>query len=108
MSENNTQETNENIDKNIQIEAKKSNDKSLTTSISVKSNNENEKIVENKKKSKKGVSFSNPVSQIIEVESYKKFNEDISETRFYYNYQEKKDNSQKRKKSQAKCVCVLF
>ena len=77
-------------DENNKIEAKKTNDKSLTTSISIKSNIENEKIIENKKKNKKNVKFSNPLVKVIDVESYKKFNEDISETRYYYNYQEKK------------------
>ena len=90
-------------DENNKIEAKKTNDKSLTTSISIKSNIENEKIIENKKKNKKNVKFSNPLVKVIDVESYKKFNEDISETRYYYNYQEKKKNS-KKNNSQIKCI----
>lgn len=96
-------------DENNKIEAKKTNDKSLTTSISIKSNIENEKIIENKKKNKnnKNVKFSNPLVKVIDVESYKKFNEDISETRYYYNYQEKKKNS-KKNNSQIKCICILF
>ena len=94
-------------DENNKIEAKKTNDKSLKTSISIKSNIENEKIIENKKKNKKNVKFSNPLVKVIDVESYKKFNEDISETRYYYNYQEKKKNS-KKNNSQIKCICILF
>ena len=93
-------------DENNKIEAKKTNDKSLTTSISIKSNIENEKIIENKKKNKKNVKFSNPLVKVIDVESYKKFNEDISETRYYYNYQEKKNS--KKNNSQIKCICILF
>ena len=93
-------------DENNKIEAKKTNDKSLTTSISIKSNIENEKIIENKKKNKKNVKFSKPLVKVIDVESYKKFNEDISETRYYYNYQEKKNA--KKNNSQIKCICILF
>ncbi len=106
MSEdNNIKEIKENLDENNKIEAKKTNDKSSTTSISIKSNLENEKI-ENKKKNKKNVKFSKPLVKVIDVESYKKFNEDISETRYYYNYQEKKNA--KKNNSQIKCICILF
>jgi hypothetical protein len=106
MSEdNNIKEIKENLDENNKIEAKKTNDKSSTTSISIKSNLENEKI-ENKKKNKKNVKFSKPLVKVIDVESYKKFNEDISETRYYYNYQEKKNA--KKNSSQIKCICILF
>ncbi len=107
MSEdNNIKEIKENLDENNKIEAKKTNDKSSTTSISIKSNLENEKIIENKKKNKKNVKFSKPLVKVIDVESYKKFNEDISETRYYYNYQEKKNA--KKNNSQIKCICILF
>jgi hypothetical protein len=104
--DNNIKEIKENLNENNKIEAKKTNDKSLTTSISIKSNTENEKIIENKKKNKKTVKFSKSLVTVIDVESYKKFNEDISETRYYYNYQEKKNS--KKNNSQIKCICILF
>ena len=92
---------------NIENELKK-DEKTLTTSTSTKSNNENEKINENinQKHNKKHVSFKKPFYEIIEVESYKALNEDISETRFYYSYDEKKRCKNKEKKTH--CVCIIF
>ena len=49
----------------------------------VKEQNSNEIKIINQKQ-KKHVSFTKPVYTMIDVKSYKKLNEDISETRFYY------------------------
>ena len=100
-----------NIDKNTENELKK-DEKTLTTSVSTKSNNENEKINEkineniNQKDNKKHISFKKPFYEIIEVESYKQLNEDISETRFYYFYDDKKKYKTKEKKTH--CVCLIY
>ena len=100
-----------NIDKNTENELKK-DEKTLTTSVSTKSNNENEKINENineninQKDNKKHISFKTPFYEIIEVESYKQLNEDISETRFYYFYDDKKKYKTKEKKTH--CVCLIY
>ena len=96
-----------NLDKNKDNEIK-NEIKTLTTSSSIKSNNENEKLNENikQKDNKKHLSFQKPFYAIIEVESYKKFNEDISETRFYYGYENKKNSITKEKKTH--CVCIIF
>ena len=68
--------------------------------------NEKDKVNQNtEKKSKKHVSFSKPCYEIIDVESYKKFNEDISETRFYY-VNEKKE--EKEDHARANCSCNVF
>ena len=48
----------------------------------------------NQPKTKKHVSFTKPVYTIIDVESYKKLNEYISETRFYYMADKKEDNNE--------------
>ena len=45
-------------------------------------------------KQKKHVSFTKPVYTIIDVKSYKKLNEYISETRFYYMADKKEDNNE--------------
>ena len=99
-----------NIDKNTENELKK-DEKTLTTSVSTKSNNENEKINEkineniNQKDNKKHISFKKPFYEIIEVESYKQLNEDISETRFYYLPENKEINNKKRN---VFCGCIMF
>ena len=49
--------------------------------------------------------FSKPFFTIIEVESFKQYNEDISETRFYYNLTEL---NLKKKEDNNYCKCVLF
>ncbi len=56
-----------------------------------------------KNKSKKHVTFIKPVYTIIDVESYKKYNEDISETRFYYVPEPKKKDH-----AEAFCNCNVF
>ena len=69
---------------------------------------EENKIAENKNNNipkKKHVSFTKPCYEIIDVESYKKLNEDISETRFYY-VADKKDNRDDHAK--ANCSCSVF
>ena len=62
------------------------------------------KINSNEKKNKH-VTFSKPAYTIIDVESYKKYNEDISETRFYYNGPEMK---RAKDKKEVFCDCLLF
>ena len=61
---------------------------------SIETNIENDKEKVNKennneKKVKKHVTFTKPCYEIIDVESYKKLNEDISETRFYFTPEKK-------------------
>ena len=51
------------------------------------------------------MTFTKPVYTIIDVESYKKLNEDISETRFYYVADKKDDNNTHAK---ANCSCNIF
>ena len=62
------------------------------------------KINSNEKKNKH-VTFSKPAYTIIDVESYKKLNEDISETRFYYSPEPKINNI---KKKRMNCLCNIF
>jgi hypothetical protein len=72
----------------------------------VKENNLNDIVNNNEKKEQKKqkhVTFSKPAYTIIDVESYKKYNEDISETRFYY-VEERKSNDYAR----ANCSCNIF
>ena len=69
---------------------------------------EENKIAENKNNNipkKKHVSFTKPRYEIIDVESYKKYNEDISETRFYYISENKPDNNDH---VRANCTCSVF
>ena len=77
---------------------------------SIETNIENDKEKVNKennneKKVKKHVTFTKPCYEIIDLESYKKLNEDISETRFYY-VADKKDNRNDHAK--ANCSCSVF
>ena len=72
------------------------------TDISEKEKEDNELI----KKTKKKVTFTKPVYTIIDVESYKKLNEDISETRFYYSPEPKINNNIKKKRMN--CLCNIF
>ena len=70
--------------------------------------NKEKNIIENTNnqlKTKKHVTFTKPVYTIIDVESYKKLNEDISETRFYYVADKKDDNNTHAK---ANCSCNIF
>ena len=67
-----------------------------------KNSNENKN---NQPKTKKHVTFTKPVYTIIDVESYKKLNEDISETRFYYVADKKDDNNDH---ARANCSCNIF
>ena len=61
--------------------------------------------INNNEKKNKHVTFSKPAYTIIEVESYKKYNEDISETRFYYVDEKKtKGNDHVR----TNCSCNVF
>ena len=94
--------------KNIQNLEKKNSGNSLNsnstakTDISEKEKEDNELI----KKTKKKVTFTKPVYTIIDVESYKKLNEDISETRFYYSPEPKINNNIKKKRMN--CLCNIF
>jgi hypothetical protein len=94
--------------KNIQNFEKKNSGNSLNsnstakTDISEKEKEDNELI----KKTKKKVTFTKPVYTIIDVESYKKLNEDISETRFYYSPEPKINNNIKKKRMN--CLCNIF
>ena len=77
---------------------------------SIETNIENDKERVNKennneKKVKKHVTFTKPCYEIIDVESYKKYNEDISETRFYYISENKPDNNDH---VRANCTCSVF
>ena len=78
----------ENNDNNNPPDEKKGNiNKNIKKLNSLLSNYESEKTREETirdNKNKKHVSFLKPVYILIDVESYKKYNEDISETRFYY------------------------
>ena len=78
---------------------------SLTESTSVISKSEKIEEELKKNKSQKHVLFSKPFLTIIEVESFKQYNEDISETRFYYNLTE---FNSKKKEDKNYCKCVLF
>ena len=78
---------------------------SLTESTSVISKSEKIEEELKKNKNKKHVLFSKPFFTIIEVESFKQYNEDISETRFYYNLTEL---NLKKKENKNYCKCVLF
>ncbi len=94
--------------KNIPNFEKKNSGNSLNsnstakTDISEKEKEDNELI----KKTKKKVTFTKPVYTIIDVESYKKLNEDISETRFYYSPEPKINNNIKKKRMN--CLCNIF
>ena len=94
--------------KNIPNFEKKNSGNSLNsnstakTDISEKEKEDNEVI----KKTKKKVTFTKPVYTIIDVESYKKLNEDISETRFYYSPEPKINNNIKKKRMN--CLCNIF
>ena len=98
----------ENNDTNNNDEKKENIDKNIKKLNSLLSNYESEKTREETirdNKNKKHVSFLKPVYILIDVESYKKYNEDISETRFYYNVAEKKKTKEKK---EAHCECILF
>ena len=74
----------------------------------IKQMKEENKISENENNNipkKKHVSFIKPCYEIIDVESYKKYNEDISETRFYYISENKPDNNDH---VRANCTCSVF
>ena len=104
----NNNETNNNVNNSPSIEIKENNDKNIIKMNTLLSNYENEKTREEtirENKTKKHVSFVKPVYTLIDVESYKKYNEDISETRFYYNVPEKKKTKEKK---EAHCECILF
>ena len=89
------------VEKNINNEF----NSSLTESTSVISKSEKIEEELKKNKSQKHVLFSKPFLTIIEVESFKQYNEDISETRFYYNLTE---FNSKKKEDKNYCKCVLF
>ena len=94
------------ITKNEETLLKEKFDKSIRK-VSEESNNSlqtKDTIVEKEKiKQKKHVTFIKPFYTIIDVESYKKYNEDISETRFYYVPEPKKKDH-----SEAICDCNVF
>jgi hypothetical protein len=96
------------ITKNEETLLKEKFDKSIRK-VSEESNNSlqtKDTIVEKEKiKQKKHVTFIKPVYTIIDVESYKKYNEDISETRFYYISENKPDNNDH---VRANCTCSVF
>ena len=73
--------------------------------ISYESNISSRTNYTERKKKKKNVTFTKPVYTIIDVESYKKYNEDISETRYYY-MPEKSVNENDH--ADASCGCILF
>ena len=85
--------------------------------LSEKTNKKNRKIsyesnqsartnyTENNKTKKKHVTFTKPVYSIIDVESYKKFNEDISETRYYY---VPENTFRENDYGEASCGCNVF
>jgi hypothetical protein len=108
MSMTETIETIENLE-NISNIDKKTSGNSLNSNSSAKTeDSEKEKEKENNKlteKIKKKVTFTKPVYTIIDVESYKKLNEDISETRFYYSPEPKINNI---KKKRMNCGCKIF
>jgi len=92
--------------KDEEIKLKEKSDQSIRK-ISEESNNSlqtKDTLLEKiKNKQKKHVTFIKPVYTIIDVESYKKYNEDISETRFYYIPEPKKNDHAK-----AVCGCNVF
>ena len=94
----------QNLEFNFQYEKKNSGKSNNSNSTAKSSDNENENNeIKNNDKSKKKVSFLKPVYTIIDVESYKKLNEDISETRFYYTPEKKII-----KKKRINCGCNIF
>ena len=98
----------ENNDTNNNDEKKENIDKNIKKLNSLLSNYESEKTREETirdNKNKKHVTFTKPVYTLIDVESYKKYNEDISETRFYYNGPEMK---RAKDKKEVFCDCLLF
>ncbi len=100
--------TNKNENNSPSIEIKENNDQNIMKLNTLLSNYENEKTrVETLRdnKNKKHVTFTKPVYTLIDVESYKKYNEDISETRFYYNGPEMKKAKDKK---EVFCDCLLF
>ncbi len=106
MSMTETIETIQNLENISNIE-KKISGSSLNSNSSAKTEDsekekENNKLIE---KIKKKVTFTKPVYTIIDVESYKKLNEDISETRFYYSPEPKINNI---KKKRMNCGCKIF
>ena len=80
----------QNLEFNIEYTKKNSGKSNNSNSTEQTSDNEIEKkeIINNIKQKKK-VSFVKPVYTIIDVESYKKLNEDISEKRFYFTPEKK-------------------
>ena len=94
--------------KNIPNFEKKNSGNSLNSNSTAKTDiSEKEKEdYELIKKTKKKVTFTKPVYTIIDVESYKKLNEDISETRFYYSPEPKINNNIKKKRMN--CLCNIF
>ncbi len=104
----NNNETNNNVNNSPSIEIKENNDKNIIKMNTLLSNYENEKTREEtirENKTKKHVSFVKPVYTLIDVESYKKYNEDISETRFYYYGTEMRKSKYKKG---INCGCLLF
>ena len=109
MSTLNVNELNENLSNKF-ISEKKNSGNSLNSNSTAKSSDsekENEDKINNKikEKQKKHVTFTKPVYTLIDVESYKKLNEDISETRFYYLPENKEINNKKRN---VFCGCIMF
>ena len=94
--------------KNIQNFEKKNSGNSLNSNSTAKTDISEKEKKDNKliKKTKKKVTFTKPVYTIIDVESYKKLNEDISETRFYYSPEPKINNNIKKKRMN--CLCNIF
>lgn len=101
--------SNENILKPQNCEKKNSgnslNSNSTAKTSDVEKEYEDEIINKLNEKQVKHVSFTKPVYTIIDVESYKKLNEDISETRFYYSPE---NNEKKNKKRITICGCIMF
>ena len=109
MSTLNINESNENLLNKFRCEKKNSGNSlnSNSTAKSSDSDKENEDKINNKinEKQKKKVTFTKPVYCIIDVESYKKLNEDISETRFYYSPEKNERNNKLRN---TVCYCIIF
>ena len=94
----------QNLEFTLQYE-KKNSGKSYNSNSTAKTsdNDMDNNEIKNNFQQKKRVSFSKPVYTIIDVESYKKLNEDISETRFYYTPEKKII-----KKKRMNCGCDIF
>ena len=101
--------SNENILKPQNCEKKNSgnslNSNSTAKTSDVEKDNEDKIINKLNEKQVKHVSFTKPVYTIIDVESYKKLNEDISETRFYYSPEKNERNNKLRN---TVCYCIIF